>query len=86
MIYFMSVCHFNYNTHILIQHYYFFQYASHTHLEQRIQKATLFNDSRIKEPYNGDLIRCYAVVAPKESIGVRVNTTLSFFAINQKVK
>ncbi|XP_014099512.2 translation initiation factor eIF2B subunit gamma [Bactrocera oleae] len=62
-----------------------FHYASHTHLEQRIQKATLFNDSRIKEPYNGDLIRCYAVVAPKESIGVRVNTTLSFFAINQKI-
>ncbi|XP_011188620.1 translation initiation factor eIF-2B subunit gamma [Zeugodacus cucurbitae] len=62
-----------------------FHYASNTQLEQRIQKATLFNDSRIKEPYNGDLIRCYAVVAPKESLGVRVNTTLSFFAINQKI-
>ncbi|XP_053962413.1 translation initiation factor eIF-2B subunit gamma [Anastrepha ludens] len=62
-----------------------FHYAPNTQLEQRIQKSTLFNDSRIKEPYNGDLIRCYAVVAPKESIGVRVNTTLMFYAINQKI-
>ncbi|CAD7013172.1 unnamed protein product [Ceratitis capitata] len=62
-----------------------FHYAANSQLEQRIQKATLFNDSRVKEPYNGDLIRCYAVIAPKDSIGVRVNTTLSFFAINRKI-
>ncbi|XP_067631763.1 translation initiation factor eIF2B subunit gamma [Eurosta solidaginis] len=62
-----------------------FHYASNSQLEQRIEKATLFNDSRFKEPYNGDVIRCYAVIAPKESIGVRVNTTLNFFAINRKI-
>lgn len=31
------------------------------------------------------MIRCYAIEAPKSSLGIRVNTTLSFYAINQKL-
>ena len=62
-----------------------FQFVPCYHLEHKLINTTLFNDSRLKDPYNGDMIRCYAIEAPKSSIGVRVNTTLSFYAINQKV-
>lgn len=53
--------------------------------EKQIIKASFFNDSRIKEPYNNDVIRCYAVESPKDTVGVRVNTTASYFAINSKI-
>ncbi|XP_037953760.1 translation initiation factor eIF-2B subunit gamma [Teleopsis dalmanni] len=62
-----------------------FNFIPQTNLDQQIQKTTLYNDTRSAEPYNGDLVRCYAIEAPKDKIGVRVNTTLSFFAINQKL-
>ncbi|XP_075165309.1 eukaryotic translation initiation factor 2B subunit gamma [Haematobia irritans] len=62
-----------------------FDFISQSNLEQQIFKATLYNDNRTKPLYNGDLLRCYALEAPKETIGVRVNTTLSFFAVNQKL-
>lgn len=53
--------------------------------EKQIIDASFFNDSRIKDPYNNDIIRCYAVESPKESVGVRVNTTASYFAINSRI-
>ncbi|XP_055917611.1 translation initiation factor eIF-2B subunit gamma [Eupeodes corollae] len=62
-----------------------FHYVPCTDLEQQIIKTSLFNDSRLKEPYQGDLIRCFAIEAPKDTIGVRVNTTLSYFAMNRKL-
>uniref|UniRef100_T1PIV6 Translation initiation factor eIF2B subunit gamma n=1 Tax=Musca domestica TaxID=7370 RepID=T1PIV6_MUSDO len=62
-----------------------FDFIPQSNLEQQIFKTTLYNDNRTKPLYNGDLLRCYALEAPKEAIGVRVNTTLSFFAINQKL-
>ncbi|XP_061396538.1 translation initiation factor eIF-2B subunit gamma [Musca vetustissima] len=62
-----------------------FDFIPTSNLEQHIFKVTLYNDNRTKPLYNGDLLRCYALEAPKETIGVRVNTTLSFFAINQKL-
>lgn len=64
---------------------FFPQFIPNTTLDQQILKTTLYNDNKTKPLYHGDLLRCYALEAPKETIGVRVNTTLSFFAINQKV-
>ncbi|KAM7343537.1 eukaryotic translation initiation factor 2B subunit gamma [Cochliomyia hominivorax] len=62
-----------------------FSFIPNSALDQQILKTTLYNDNKTKPLYNGDLLRCYALEAPKETIGVRVNTTLSFFAVNQKL-
>ena len=56
-----------------------------TPLDKQISDTSLYNDTRFKEPYNGDLVRCYAIETPKDSIGFRVNTTLTYFAANQKI-
>ncbi|XP_065367257.1 translation initiation factor eIF2B subunit gamma [Calliphora vicina] len=62
-----------------------FGFIPNSTLDQQILKITLYNDNKTKPLYHGDLLRCYALEAPKETIGVRVNTTLSFFAVNQKL-
>ncbi|XP_037822182.1 translation initiation factor eIF-2B subunit gamma [Lucilia sericata] len=62
-----------------------FGFIPNSTLDQLILKITLYNDNKTKPLYHGDLLRCYALEAPKETIGVRVNTTLSFFAVNQKL-
>ncbi|XP_055387490.1 translation initiation factor eIF-2B subunit gamma [Condylostylus longicornis] len=54
-------------------------------LDEKVRDVSLFNDSKLNEPYDGDLIRCYALIAPKTSMGIRINTTLNYFAINQKL-
>ncbi|XP_022223674.2 translation initiation factor eIF-2B subunit gamma [Drosophila obscura] len=60
-------------------------YVPHTALDQKITQTSLFNQSLSHVPYHGDVVRCYAVQAPKDAIGVRVNSTLSFLAINRKL-
>ncbi|XP_033253447.1 translation initiation factor eIF-2B subunit gamma-like [Drosophila miranda] len=60
-------------------------YVPHTALDQKITQTSLFNQSLSHVPYHGDIVRCYAVQAPKDAIGVRVNSTLSFLAINRKL-
>ncbi|KAH8402333.1 hypothetical protein KR009_011428 [Drosophila setifemur] len=60
-------------------------YVPHTTLDQKITQTSLFNQSLSQVPYHGDMVRCYAIQAPKEAIGVRVNSTLSFLAINRKL-
>ncbi|KAH8234255.1 hypothetical protein KR038_004887 [Drosophila bunnanda] len=60
-------------------------YVPHTILDQKITQTSLFNQSLSQTPYHGDVVRCYAIQAPKEAIGVRVNNTLSFLAINRKL-
>ncbi|XP_023306743.2 translation initiation factor eIF-2B subunit gamma [Lucilia cuprina] len=62
-----------------------FGFIPNSTLDRLILNFTLYNDNKTKPLYNGDLLRCYALEAPKETIGVRVNTTLSFFAVNQKL-
>ncbi|KAH8300707.1 hypothetical protein KR018_011818 [Drosophila ironensis] len=63
----------------------YLQYVPHTILDQKITQTSLFNQSLSHGPYHGDVVRCYAIQAPKEAIGVRVNNTLSFLAINRKL-
>ncbi|XP_017839610.1 translation initiation factor eIF-2B subunit gamma isoform X2 [Drosophila busckii] len=60
-------------------------YVPHTALDQKITQTSLFNQSLSHAPYHGDIVRCYAVQAPREALGVRVNTTLSFLALNKKL-
>ncbi|EDW02299.1 translation initiation factor eIF-2B subunit gamma [Drosophila grimshawi] len=60
-------------------------YVTHTALDEKLTQTSLFNQSLSHNPYHGDVVRCFAIQAPKESIGVRVNTTLSFLAINRKL-
>ncbi|EDW85673.1 uncharacterized protein Dwil_GK23030 [Drosophila willistoni] len=60
-------------------------YVPHSTLDQKITQTSLFNQSLSHSPYHGDLVRCYAIQAPKETIGVRINNTLSFLAINRKL-
>ncbi|XP_033151945.1 translation initiation factor eIF-2B subunit gamma [Drosophila mauritiana] len=60
-------------------------YVGHTILDQKITQTSLFNQSLSQAPYHGDVVRCYGIQAPKDAIGVRVNNTLSFLAINRKL-
>ncbi|XP_030379474.1 translation initiation factor eIF-2B subunit gamma [Scaptodrosophila lebanonensis] len=60
-------------------------YVPTTALNQKITQTSLFNDSLSHVPYHGDAVRCYAIQAPREAIGVRVNSTLSFCALNRKL-
>ncbi|KAH8348041.1 hypothetical protein KR084_003415 [Drosophila pseudotakahashii] len=60
-------------------------YVPHSILDQKITQTSLFNQSLSQVPYHGDVVRCYGIQAPKEAIGVRVNNTLSFLAINRKL-
>lgn len=62
-----------------------FQFVPQEELAKRITDASLFNDSANRNPFNNDLIRCYALHSPEDSFGLRVNTTLAFCAINQKI-
>lgn len=62
-----------------------FQFVNQTDLEKRIIETSLFNDSINRNPFSNDIIRCYALYAPERSFGIRVNTTLSYCAANQKI-
>lgn len=63
-----------------------FQYISQNDLDRKITETSLFNDSDSRNPFSDDLVRCYALSPQENCFGIRVNTTLSFCTINQKVK
>lgn len=62
-----------------------FHFTSHNELDHKITETSLFNDSVNRNPFNDDLIRCYAIKPQENCFGIRVNTTLSYCAINQKI-
>lgn len=62
-----------------------FHLISQNDLDQKITETSIFNDSDNRNPFNGDLIRCYALKPQENCFGIRVNTTPSYCAINQKV-
>lgn len=62
-----------------------FHFIGQNDLDQKIIETSLFNSSNNRSPYNGDLIRCYALKPQENCFGIRVNTTLTYCAINQKV-
>uniref|UniRef100_A0A1A9W9Q5 Translation initiation factor eIF2B subunit gamma n=1 Tax=Glossina brevipalpis TaxID=37001 RepID=A0A1A9W9Q5_9MUSC len=62
-----------------------FSFIPDANLKQQVLKSTLYNDNLSKPLYNGDPLRCYAIEAAKDTLGLRVNTTLNYFAINQKI-
>lgn len=60
-------------------------FISQDNLERKITDTSLFNDSVNRNPFSDDLIRCYALGPQENCFGIRVNTTLSYCTVNQKV-
>lgn len=63
-----------------------YNFISQNDLDRKIKASTLFNDSVNRQPFNDDLIRCYALRPQENCFGIRVNTILAYCAINQKVR
>lgn len=54
--------------------------------DHHLHELTMYNDNKNASLYQEDLVRCYAVEAPENTIALRVNNTLSLYVINQKVR
>lgn len=54
-------------------------------LEKKVLETNLNNFSRLKKTHDAELIRCYAYIAPADSVGIRVNTMLGYCNANRKV-
>lgn len=61
------------------------QFVSSSEIGNKITETSMYNDSRSKDAYNSDIIRCYAVTAPKDAYGIRVNTMQSFCKANSNI-
>lgn len=62
-----------------------FNFVSQNELDRKIKDTSLYNDSANRQPFNDDLIRCFALRPQENRFGIRVNTILAYCAINQKV-
>lgn len=62
-----------------------FNFISRSLLAPKIAATTLYSEERSKLVKDVDMIKCYAVKAPKECFGLRINTVKSFCAANQKI-
>lgn len=62
-----------------------FNFISQSDLERKITETAMYNDSCNRKPFSNDLIRCYALSPQENCFGIRVNTMLSYCAVNQKV-
>ncbi|XP_031633810.1 translation initiation factor eIF-2B subunit gamma-like [Contarinia nasturtii] len=61
------------------------QFIKQNEFDQKITETSSFNDSVNRNPFSDDLIRCYALNPQENCFGIRVNTTLSYCTINQKI-
>lgn len=61
------------------------QFVKQNELDRKIIETSLFNDSVNRNAFSDDLIRCYALLPQDNTFGIRVNTTLFYCTINQKV-
>lgn len=62
-----------------------FDHVKQDELQEKILETNLNNSSRCKQSNNSELINCFAYIAPSESVGIRVNTILGYYAANKKV-
>lgn len=64
-----------------------FSFAKENELDLLIRNASTYNDhfGDLKDCYHGDVIRCFAYIAERCTLGVRVNTIPSYWAVNNKV-
>lgn len=62
-------------------------FAKEEDLDVEIREASAFNDhfGDLKGAFHNDHIRCYGFIAPKDALGVRVNTLPAYWSINAKV-
>ncbi|XP_062544822.1 translation initiation factor eIF-2B subunit gamma [Armigeres subalbatus] len=58
------------------------EFAPESSLDTKIQDSSIFN--KVASTLN-DVIRCYAVVTPPKSFGIRINTLPSFCYANQQI-
>lgn len=63
-----------------------FDFISHNDLDRKITETSPFNEYDNRCPFNGDLIRCYALNPQENCFGIRANTILSYCTINQQVR
>ncbi|KAJ9601166.1 hypothetical protein L9F63_000686, partial [Diploptera punctata] len=61
-------------------------FAQEDCLVHKIRELSFYNDHTgdMEPVYHGDIVRCYAYVAPKEQFGVRANTVAAYFNLNTK--
>lgn len=64
-----------------------FSFAKEDELDLAVREVSSYNDhiGDLKPTYQGDVIRCYAYLAPKDNIGIRVNTLPNYWPLNGKV-
>lgn len=62
-----------------------FEHVKQNDLHQKVLETNLNNFSRLKKSHDSELIRCYAHIAPNDSVGIRVNTILSYCLANKKI-
>lgn len=62
-----------------------FGHVKQDELEQKVLDTNLNNFKRIKKSHDAELIKCYAYIAPIETIGIRVNTIMGYCLANKKV-
>ncbi|KAF7273901.1 hypothetical protein GWI33_013418 [Rhynchophorus ferrugineus] len=65
-----------------------FSFAKEDQLSLDIREASAYNDHKgdLKPTYNEDPIRCYAYLAPKGCIGIRINTLPAYWSTNGKIQ
>lgn len=64
-----------------------FSFAKEDSLELLIRDTSTYNDhfGDLKDCYHNDVIRCFAYIASKNVVGIRVNTIPSYWIVNNKV-
>jgi translation initiation factor eIF-2B subunit gamma len=62
-----------------------FDHVKQGELAQKVIETNLNNFSRLKKSHDAELIRCFAYIAPPNSVGIRVNTMMGFCSANRKV-
>ncbi|KAL1491370.1 hypothetical protein ABEB36_011977 [Hypothenemus hampei] len=65
-----------------------FNFSNENELDLMIRDASSYNDHTgdLKPTYHNDTIRCYAYIAPKGFMGLRVNTLQAYWSINGKIQ
>lgn len=65
-----------------------FSFAKEDAFDLAIRETSSFNDHMgdLKATYHEDQIRCYSYIAPKGSVGIRVNSLPAYWSVNGKIQ
>ncbi|XP_055534379.1 translation initiation factor eIF-2B subunit gamma [Wyeomyia smithii] len=59
-----------------------FRLISNSEIDKKMSDSSIFNQ---EPPFGNNLLGCYAVTAPKNTFGVRVNTLSAFYLANRQI-